>query len=283
MRRCFVNLPATGESARVVELDRRARVLRSRWRTASMASGWRFPGDWALPEVDTVCAAARAQDGDGIAGLETALTALARGRADAGSGLGETLTDVAALHAVFEHPDQADGFVAPDVDAMPSRLVRLVALAWSETALGKVSRTEVTDSLTGLATLPYLRTRLAELYRGADTEMVPRDHGLLLVRMDFAEGNGWCRLVGMIIAADVLHHTFRNGESLAATGPSTVAALVSRDAELRARTLELRARLTRRLESDLHLVGLGEPDIRLHALPGNHEAACLQLERLARD
>src|SRR5690606_5572136 len=57
--------PALGASS-VPDEPRRAearppgvdsRVLRARWRTASLAAGWRFPSDWGLPEVDAVCAA----------------------------------------------------------------------------------------------------------------------------------------------------------------------------------------------------------------------------------
>ncbi|NBH05920.1 GGDEF domain-containing protein, partial [Amycolatopsis sp. SID8362] len=44
-----------------VERDRSLRALRARWRTASLAAGWRFPSDWALPEVDAVCAAVMAK------------------------------------------------------------------------------------------------------------------------------------------------------------------------------------------------------------------------------
>src|SRR2546423_5146856 len=36
--------------------DHELRVLRARWRTASLANGWRFPSDWPVPEVDAVCA-----------------------------------------------------------------------------------------------------------------------------------------------------------------------------------------------------------------------------------
>ncbi|MCG8920786.1 GGDEF domain-containing protein, partial [Actinokineospora sp. PR83] len=56
-----------------------AAALRSRWRAASLAAGWRYPSDWATAEVDAVCRAAAAG-----ADLAAPLAALGRARAHGG-------------------------------------------------------------------------------------------------------------------------------------------------------------------------------------------------------
>nr|WP_199434038.1 GGDEF domain-containing protein [Qaidamihabitans albus] len=260
--------------------DRSLRALRARWRTASLASGWRFPSDWGLPEVDAVCAAVL-----GRGTPDVALAGLGRARAAAGAGLAETLTDLAALHAVLEDPDAADGFVAPDVDATPARLLRLTAVAWADVALDQVIRAEVTDPLTGLPTLPYLRTRLGELYRQAERDRRPvsEGHALVVVSMDFAGAAGWTRLTGMILAADALRGAFDGGESLVVLGASAVAAVVPRDGGLATRAVSLRRALAERAGVDRLLRELPGPRIRVVRLPAGHGAACELLDRLSRN
>ncbi|MEU3275212.1 GGDEF domain-containing protein [Saccharomonospora sp. NPDC006951] len=282
--------------------DRALRALRARWRTASLAAGWRFPRDWGLPEVDAVCAAVLGREGEidpagvpgppmatpspGHGGQPAALTALAglgRARAAAGTGLEETLTDLAALHAVMDEPGAADGFVAPDVDAMPARLLRVTAVAWADVALDQLTRAEVSDPLTGLPTIAYLRTRLAELYREADRDggKVSDNRVIVVVTMDFVNAPGWSRLTGMILAADALGTAFDGGESLAVLGPSTVAAVAQRDDDVAARALALRRELSQRLAVDAQLREVGTPRITMVRLPGTHEAACELLDRLS--
>nr|WP_245976325.1 GGDEF domain-containing protein [Amycolatopsis palatopharyngis] len=246
------------------------RALRARWRTASLASGWRFPSDWALPEVDAVCAAVVKGGGP-----EHALAGLGRARAAAGTGLAETLADLAALHAVLEQVGSTDGFVSPDVDATPSRLLRVTAVAWADVAFDQFAGAEVTDPLTGLPTLAYLLTRLGELYRQAAREGRPaaERHNLLVVAMDFTAAAGWTRLTGMILAADALKFVFDGGESLAALGPSTMAALAPRDNGVAAKAVLLRRELTERLAGDQQLREIGTPRLRLLRLPATHAQA----------
>lgn len=255
------------------------RALRARWRTASLASGWRFPNDWALPEVDTVCAAVVKHGGP-----EHALAGLGRARATAGAGLAETLTDLAALHAVLEQAGCTDGFVSPDVDSTPSKLLRVTAVAWADVAFDQFAGAEVTDPLTGLPTTAYLLTRLGELYRQAkrDGRAAAEAHTLLVVAMDFTAAAGWSRLSGMILAADALKLVFDGGESLATLGPSTVAALVPRDNGVAARAVFLRRELTQRLAVDSQLCQVGTPRLSLVRLPSTHAEAGDLLTRLRR-
>ncbi|MGK3205430.1 GGDEF domain-containing protein [Amycolatopsis sp. MEPSY49] len=260
--------------------DRALLALRARWRTASLAAGWRFPSDWALPEVDAVCAAVMAKGR--VEAAETALAGLARARAAAGAGLAETLADLAALHAVLGHGE--DGFVSPDVDATPARLLRTTALAWADVATDQLAHTEVTDPLTGLPSAAYLRTRLAEVYQAAAARERPaaEDHVLLVVSMDLGAVVGFSRLTGMILVADALRAVFDSGQSVASLGPSVVAALVPKGEGVASHGVALRRALHERLSVDSQLADAGRPRVSAVRLPATHEMACDLLARLAR-
>jgi hypothetical protein len=281
-----VDVPATGTRSgpgdvpSTAERDRSLRALRARWRTASLAAGWRFPSDWALPEVDAVCAAVTAQGR--LDAAETALAGLARARATAGAGLAETLTDLAALHAVLGH--DGDGFIAPDVDATPARLLRTTALAWADVAVDQLVHTEVTDPLTGLPSAAYLRTRLVEVYRAAAAgeRSAAEEFVLLVVSLDLGTVTGFPRLTGMILVADALRAVFDSGQSVASLGPSVVAALVAKDDQVASHGVALRRALHERLSVDDQLADAGRPRVSAVRLPATHELACELLARLAR-
>jgi len=273
--------PGSGDpSPTPAERDAALRALRARWRTASLAAGWRFPSDWALPEVDAVCAAVMAKGR--VEAAETALAGLARARAAAGAGLAETLADLAALHAVLDQ--SGDGFVSPDVDATPARLLRTTALAWADVATDQLVHTEVTDPLTGLPSAAYLRTRLAEVYRAAEARERPaaEDHVLLVVSLDLSGVTGFARLTGMILVADALRTVFDTGQSVASLGPSVVAALVPKDERVASHGVALRRALHERLSVDAQLADVGRPRVSAVRLPATHELACDLLAHLAR-
>jgi len=250
--------------------DAALRALRARWRTASLAVGWPFPSDWALPEVDEVCQAVVDR-----ANVEPALAALAMARAEGGIGLTEVLKDLAALHAVVEGPAARDGIVAADPDAVPARLLRVSALAWADVAARRLAHCEVVDSLTGLATAAYLRTRLREVYRGRPAERV-----LVVVSPDLSRAEGWSRLVAMVLVADVLHGVFDEGETLAAVGASTAVVLAKRDERLAARVELARRLVAARLAVDPQLADATPVEITVERLPETHEEACDLLAEL---
>ncbi|GAA3540104.1 hypothetical protein GCM10022222_24680 [Amycolatopsis ultiminotia] len=278
-----MDVPATGawsgsadEQAHArFDRNRHLRALRARWRTASLAAGWRFPSDWALPEVDAVCAAVVRH---GSEDAETALAGLGRARAASGAGLSETLSDLAALHAVLAEPDAVDGFVSPDVDATPARLLRVTALAWADVATDQLVHTEVTDPLTGLPSAAYLRTRLGEVYRGELGDA----HVLLTVSVDLASVSGWPRLTAMILVADAVRAVFDTGESFATLGPSMVVVLARRDERLASRGVALRRSLNERLSVDAQLRDVARPLVSAVRLPATHDHACALLSDLAR-
>jgi hypothetical protein len=255
------------------------KVLRSRWRTASIAAGWRFPSDWGVPEVDAVCLSA-VQRGD----LAGALSGLGRARAQAGAGLDETLTDLAALHAVLTNGDVRDGLIATDPNAAPTQLVRAAALAWAEESLGELRSAEATDNLTTLTTHAYLRTRLGEVYRQAARLDVPaaETHALLVVTLDLSAVAGWSRLMAMVLVADALREVFDGGESIALLGPSVAAVLSDRDPAFGDRALSAGWLITERLKVDPQLEPSRRPVLRLERLPPTQEEARTLLQSISR-
>jgi hypothetical protein len=261
------------------DADDADRELRARWRTASLASGWRFPSDWPVPEVEAVCTSLI----DGV-DVSTALADLARARARSGAGLEETLVDLAALHAVVTAPGSADGLVAADPDATPSRLLRVAALAWAEESFGELTGARTVHGLTGLATHAYLRTRLSEVYRQAarDGLRVHDTHVLLVVTLDLADVVGWDRMMSMVLVADVLREVFDGGESPAVLGPSVAVVLAERDASFGPRSLSAGRMLNERLHGDELFTGAELPSLRVVALPDTDELARDLLRQLGR-
>lgn len=258
---------------------RALRRLRARWRTASIAAGWRFPSDWGLPEVDAVCSSAvlRCDLSDSLAGL-------GRARAASGAGLEETLTDLAALHAVLTHDQEHGGLIATDPDAAPTPMVRAAALAWADESCGELRNAETVESLTSLSTHAYLRTRLGEVYRRSVRAQVPvaRTHALLVVTLDLSAVTGWARLMAMVLVADVLREVFDGGESVALLGPSVAVVLAERDPAFGERALNAGWLITERLAVDPQMATGRRPWLRVEQLPDTEDGARTLLHGLSR-
>ncbi|MFD5824903.1 GGDEF domain-containing protein [Lentzea sp. NPDC060358] len=249
------------------------RLLKSRWRTASMAAGWAFPADWPLAEVDDVCAAVLEDEDPG-----DALVRLGRARAEAGAELGETLLDLAALHAVMT--STSSQIVSPNVDALPSRMLRSTALGWADVVTRRAGDCAAEDPLTGLATPAYLRTRLGEVYR--ETPVAPLDYALVLLRLDVHRASGWSRVVAMTLVSDALRTVFDRGETLATLGPSVAAVLVKRDELLTRRVSNLRVLAADRLADDPNVRPAGPAEVWVERLPDTHDQARALLAALGR-
>jgi hypothetical protein len=244
-----------------------------------MAAGWRFPSDWGLPEVDAVCSSAvRRSD------LTGALSKLGRARAEAGAGLDETLTDLAALHAVLTSPESSTGLIATDPDAAPTALVRTTALAWADASSGELRNADATENLTSLTTHAYLRTRLGEVYRQAERDggSVPASHSLLAVTLDLSAVVGWSRLMAMVLVADVLREVFDGGESIALLGPSVAVVLAPRDTAFGDRALTAGWLVGDRLSADPQLASSRRPWLRVEKLPPTFDEARELLRRISR-
>jgi hypothetical protein len=137
-----------------------------------------MPDDWDSDAVDEVLAAcqnralARGEAGlaaVGATALAAACAGLGRSRARAGVGIAETIDDLAALFAVLGGGggERAGGGAGGQRDPR-LRLVGAIAEGWAEESVSQFAHGGCEDPLSGLATLSYLRTRLAEVYREAE-------------------------------------------------------------------------------------------------------------------
>jgi hypothetical protein len=203
-------------------------TLRDTWRLRSLASGWHAADDWHNRAVDTVAGAAL--PGVPSAELARACGALGRTRARAGVGLTETIADLAALFAVL-------GRGAP-----PLHLVSSIAEGWAEEGLARLSLGHCEDPLTGLTTIPYLRTRLAEVYREADRRGTsPASTHRLVVVSPTRRPDPWRRLAADILLGYDLRTAFPGGDTLAQSPLSGAGiALITASTDLAGRVERLR-------------------------------------------
>jgi hypothetical protein len=226
------------------------------WRRQSMISGWATDDDWRVAEVDAVAAAA--YSGTGLAAA-CALLGAARGRA--GVGIGETLTDLAALCYVLHAGDP------------PLELIKPVAEGWAEAGLAGMSGASCEDPLTGLATVAYLRTRLGEVYLEArHAGGCAADMYRLLVADLPGRLDPWDRLSATILLGNDLRAAFPGGETLSLATPGRAVALVRAAAELPFRATGLRRSLAEHHGARL----------RLLRPPASHQEALRLLDGLAR-
>jgi len=226
------------------------------WRRRSMLCGWSADDDWQVAAVDTVAVAACRGTG-----LAAACGVLGRERARGGVGIGEAITDLAALCFVLDGTD-------PPLD-----LVRPLAEGWAEAGLARMSDATCEDPLTGLATLPYLRTRLGEVYRGARQagQCAADTHWLLVADLP-QRLDPWDRLSVLILVSNDLRAAFPGGETLALAGPGRAIALARAVPELRFHATGLRRGLAAAHGTRLRLV---RP-------PAGREDALRLLDELAR-
>jgi hypothetical protein len=247
-----------------LEVSRPATTLGTRlcddWRAASLRAGWAFPRDWWVPEVEAVVEAL-------IEGRNLAVPCalLGRARADAGVGLDEALTDLAAL---------------PGAQAAAHPLVRALAAGWAEVACEPATTGVCEDPLTGLATPAYLRTRLAEVYREAawTRVRVASGHVLVVVAVDPAEGLPLVTTSRLLLVGAGLRDTFSGGETVAGAGPTHAVALGRRERSLAAKV----AALSELLADRLRRVGSPPARVWIESLPPELTAAYQLLTDLAR-
>jgi len=185
-----------------------------------------------------------------------------------GVSLGEALSGLVATHAAVRA-------------GMPAfATAEALSIAWSEATLEFLHDITCEDPLTGLASAPHLRTRLAEVYRGAalaDTS-VRQTHALVVVelpaRADSLHGPAFARALGLAAVADVLRGVFAGDETIARVGADRIAALVRRTDTLGHSVGQVRGRLAR-LELPKHA------GVWIEGLPGQQELATRLLAELA--
>jgi hypothetical protein len=256
--------------------------LRDEWRRRSLATGWRVPDDWdseAVGEVLAACrnrALARGEAGlaaVGVTTLTAACAGLGRSRARAGVGIAETIDDLAALFAVLGGGGGSrPGAGAPGGDP-PLRLVGAIAEGWAEESVSQFAHGGCEDPLSGLATLSYLRTRLAEVYREAEQggTSPAETHRLLVVGLPHRP-DPWRRLALPILVGRDLRAAFPGGETLSLAKPGPAIALVPARGDLPLRY----ARLRRNIQAAFGT------QIRMTPLPGQLTEALRLVDELAR-
>ena len=130
------------------------------------------------------------------------------------------------LHEVLDHVERAYAPRRPDFAT-----ARAAAVAWAERALLRRGDESCEDPLTSLTTVPYLRTRLAEIYRGL--EEVPaagESHVLVVVELPRTLVRHELELsLRALEVADVLRSVFPRDETLALLTSRRFAALVPRE------------------------------------------------------
>jgi len=238
--------------------------------------------------VDAVCEVVTSPHGgreDRDRAVERALARWAGARAGAGIGLAETLTDLAALNTAVSGGSDAAASAVDVRGADPAaagrgsdgvRLLRAVSLAWTDVACGDLAETAAVDPLSGLASVRYLRTRLAEVYRAARAHgrAAGDDRALVVIALDVRD---YRRVAPLTIAGEAAGVVFDAGESIAVVGRGTVVVLAPRGG-LTERVGVLRRLVERRLVAAEGLVGT--PSVRIEPLPATHDEACALLERL---
>lgn len=269
--------------------------LRHAWRRRSLASGWLTADDWHNEAVDeavdavlAACYGGRPVPGGadlaavGAGSLAVACLGLGRSRAKAGIGIAETIDDLAALFAVLASGpggqpsgpgDQRSGPGGQPGGDPPLHLVCAIAEGWAEESLAQLAQGGCEDPLSGLATLPYLRTRLAEVYREAEDDGTsPADtHRLLVVGLP-RRPDPWRRMALAILLGHDLRAAFPGGETLSIAKPGPAIALVRARGDLPLRY----ARLRRSIQ-----VTFGT-QIRMTPLPGLLTEALRLVDELAR-
>lgn len=200
------------------------------WRTSSLTSGWPRPADWWLPEVDAVAEALS----EGHPQPLDRFKRLGKARAQAGTGLRETLDDLCALYRHLP------------LGVPPATVLCAVAEAWADGDSHKHRGATCTDPLTGLVTLPYLRTRLAEMYREAERSGIPvtRSHAFVLIDgVAVRPPPGVDSHAHQLALGACLRLVFPGGESFAAVSPTVLVGLVTRVLRLPAMVVDLKRRL----------------------------------------
>jgi GGDEF domain-containing protein len=156
-----------------------------------------------------------------------------------------------------------------------------LSVAWSEATLEFLHDMSCEDPLTGLASLPHLNTRLAEVYREAERSGEPasRSHALVVADVKGApvEGPGapFTRALRLAAVAEALRTVFSGEETIARAGGGRVVVLARRSPDL-GETVDL----VRMLLVDLEVVQA--PRLWIEGLPASPDFGVRLLSELAR-
>lgn len=131
------------------------------------------------------------------------------------------------LHEVLDHVERAHAGREPAY-----RTIRAAVLAWVDSARLHDVDMSCEDPLTSLSTIPHLRTRLGDIYRGAERDgtQVGATYALVVVELPRrGAGNELeCSLRALDVAT-AMRTVFAGGETIAGVSPRRFAALVNGD------------------------------------------------------
>jgi hypothetical protein len=158
--------------------------------------------------------------------------------------------------------------------------VRALCVAWTDAMLGYVNGLSCEDPLTGLASLAHLRSRVADLYRGAADTEVRDSHALVVVAAppwpDASTGRDDVLTRAMRIAqlGDTTRTVFAGTETIGHVAAGRLVVLVSRDERI-----GRRVGLLRRMLDDS---AIPQTRVWIEGLPDTDDAAGSLLDELTR-
>jgi len=162
------------------------------------------------------------------------------------------------LHEVMDHVERAHAREEPSFST-----IRAVALAWVERARLYQVDVSCEHPLTSLSTVPHLRSRLGDVYRGAERDgaRAPDTYALVVVELPrVGSGNQLEATLCSLDVADAMRTVFAGDETIAQVSPRRFAALVQRE-HADAVTVSLLALLLERTLED-------QPRVWVEHLPG---------------
>lgn len=198
-----------------------------------------------------------------------ACAVVGRELARAGASLGEALSGLRATYSAL-------GDAVPDFE-----VTEAIAVAWSEATLDFLSDVSCEDPLTGLASLPHLRSRLSGLHREGELRGQPvrRTHALVVVDIGAVDGASggeapFTRALRFAAITEAVREVFAGEETIARLGGARLAVLVRRTPALGTALGELAAAFGRRR--------LGAPDaVWVEGLPEGERLVASLLRELA--
>ncbi len=179
----------------------------------------------------------------------------------------------APLHEVLDHVERAYAGREPSFAA-----TRAAVLAWAEWALVLHADVSCEDPLTSLATGAYLRSRLAEIYRGAERDGHRVADSSALVVVELPRGHTGHEIEQSLRALDVaeaMRAVFTGDETVAQMSPRRFAALAGRERTDALSMSLLRILLERALGRHLH------PRLWVEELPASADAVAHVLAGLS--
>ena len=177
------------------------------------------------------------------------------------------------LHEVMDHVERAFAGQPPSFEA-----TRAAVLAWADEALVLRADISCEDPLTSLATTAYVRSRLAEIYRGAERDGHEAAHRTAFVVVELPRASAGHELEQSLRALDVaeaMRAVFAGDETVARVSPRRFAALVGRGRTDVLTLSTLRILLERSLDESM------QPRVWVEELPPSVEGVARVLAGLS--